>query len=122
ERRVDALAQQEAVADAIRGRVNVVPDYLSRIVDPQRDRPQYRVVVGHIESGEDALSPDEAMTSLLVSPVGPDNLALRVEEAALRSDRSRRVKRGKDAFAPEIGVGGYGLNIVDSSELAGRAD
>ena len=98
ERRIDAFAQQETMA--VTSRVHVGPYYLSRVIDPEGHRPQRRVAsVGRVNCGEDAIAPDEGVTSAVVVPVTSHDLALRVEEAALRFARVGRVERGEDAFS-----------------------
>jgi hypothetical protein len=98
--REDAFAApQEAVAmlgDVRRGAgddlivlMHIVSHNLTDVVDPNRHRPKNRVIVRHVERGEDAFAPDEAMTFLTFIPIGSDDLPLRVEEAALRSDLVR---------------------------------
>jgi hypothetical protein len=78
------------------------------------------VVVGHVESGVDTVFPDKAMTYRACGPIGPHNLALRVERAALRENRSGRVERGEGARAPEVDMCSFTVG-VGSSELVVRA-
>src|SRR6266446_4621452 len=65
ESRVGAvLAQQETMAFVRGGCVNVVAYYLSRIVDPEGDSPQHRIVAGYVDHRIDevASAPEKAMT------------------------------------------------------------
>ena len=80
------VAPQKAVTVA--GRIHVAPHDFSGIVDPEGHRPERRVVARHVERGEDAVFPDEAMPFLGGIPVGSRGLPLRVDEPALRPDRS----------------------------------
>ena len=121
ERRIDAFAQQETVAVTIL--VHVGPYYLSRVIDPEGHRPQHRVPVGRVNCGENALAPDEGVTYAVAIPVTSHDLALRVEEAALRFGFARpaRLERGEDALLPDEAVNRSAV-AVGSSEPAGRVD
>ena len=63
--------------------VNVIPHDLAAVVDPQGHCAEYGVVVGHVERGDSALPPEEAMSLLVDVPVGAHELPLRVETARL---------------------------------------
>ena len=58
------------------------------------------------------------MTFAAGVPVTSHDLALRVEEAALRFDRAGRVERGEDALLPDIGVNRSAV-AVGSSDRPG---
>ena len=78
----------------------IISHHLTDVVDPKGHCPKTGVT-RHVECGEGAVAPDEAMTSLVWIPVGSHDLALRVDEAALRSDRTERVERGEIALVLE---------------------
>jgi hypothetical protein len=62
------------------------------------------------------------MAFLVLVPVGPHDLAFRVDEAALRSDRTGRVERGEGAVVVEKGVRHCRVIKPSSRELAKRVD
>jgi len=79
------LARREAQKAMKFATVDVSAYYLSPIIDPKRARPKKRIVVRHVERSEVARLPDESMTLVVAAgSVGPHNLTLRVNKAALR--------------------------------------
>ena len=85
------------------------------------------MVTGHVECGEGAVAPDEAMTFLVTAvrqyprgPVSSRNLAFRVDAAALRPDICR-VELDEIAVVLEKAVVRR-PNEVSSHELARRVD
>ena len=111
---VAVAAPPEAVARRVLGFVatlthlavsHIISHHITGVVDPEGHGPKKGVIIGHIEcGGEPAVAPDEAVTFLVCIPVGPHDLALRVDEAALRSDRTGRDERYEIAVLIEKGV------------------
>jgi hypothetical protein len=133
-REVAFAAPQEAVAmfgGAVRihiARSHIISHHLTDVVDSKGHCPQHGVVTRHVECGESAVAPDEAMTCLVCipgldnAPVGSHNLAFRIDEAALRSGRIGRVERGEKAVVIEKGVRRPPSDIEGPRELARRVD
>jgi hypothetical protein len=101
--------------------IHIISHHLTDVVDPKGQCPKHGVVTRHVEYGEGAVAPDEAMTCCVCIPVGSHDLALRVDEAAYRSDRTERVDRGEIAIVLEKGVIPVAIK-VRSRELARRVD
>jgi hypothetical protein len=103
-RHVDRLevaiaAPQEAVVNVAGGQIS--SHHRTTVVDPKGNcRKVTRKV--QIQCGEGAVAPDEATS--FVCPVLSNHLALRVDETALRMDRTWRVERGENALVIEKGV------------------
>ena len=72
--------------DVVAADIYIISHHLTGVVYPQSHCAKQRVVTWHVERGEDAPAQNEAVTFLAFIPVGTHDLALRVDEAALRSD------------------------------------